>query len=58
MRKRKSQQHREVDSQATDRNTTEEPLLRIDQLEPRLTPDGWGGHPNNNPPGGQVGWGC
>jgi hypothetical protein len=45
---------------APERATTEEPPLVIDELEPRLTPDGWGGsgNSNNNPPGGQVGWGC
>jgi hypothetical protein len=35
-------------------------LLLIEELEPRLTPDGPFGSSNNNgqPPGGQVGWGC
>jgi hypothetical protein len=35
-------------------------LLGIEELEARLTPDGWSpGNPHNsNPPGGQVGWGC
>jgi hypothetical protein len=32
-------------------------LLAIEELEPRLTPDGY--YPYNpNPPGRQVGWGC
>jgi hypothetical protein len=51
----------EVDGQPDNLFLTEEPLLMIDELEPRLTPDGWGGNGhsnNNNPPGGQVGWGC
>jgi hypothetical protein len=50
----------QVDGQLADPFMTEEPLLSIDELEPRLTPDGWGGNgqSNNNPPGGQVGWGC
>jgi hypothetical protein len=50
----------EVDGQPGNLFLTEEPLLMIDELEPRLTPDGWGGsgNSNNNPPGGQVGWGC
>jgi hypothetical protein len=29
--------------------------LSIEELEPRLTPDGWGPPP---PPDRQVGWGC
>jgi hypothetical protein len=29
-------------------------LLAIQELEARLTPDGW----PPPPPGGQVGWGC
>jgi hypothetical protein len=44
-----------------DAGTDEEaPLLLIDELEPRLTPDSpFGSSPNNNqPPSGQVGWGC
>jgi hypothetical protein len=50
----------EVDRQPTNPCTTEAPLLLIDELEPRLTPDGWSppGSPHNNPPSGQVGWGC
>jgi hypothetical protein len=34
--------------------------LLIEELEPRLTPDGPFGSSthNNEPPGGQVGWGC
>jgi hypothetical protein len=35
--------------------------LSIDELEPRLTPDGWPGGGQSSPPtppGGQVGWGC
>jgi hypothetical protein len=42
--------------------------LSIEELEPRLTPDGWGWpgwgqHPSNStppppPPDRQVGWGC
>jgi hypothetical protein len=35
--------------------------LAIDELEPRLTPDGWPGGGQSSPPsppGGQVGWGC
>jgi hypothetical protein len=42
---------------ATETSTTEEPLLRIDELEPRLTPDGYNPY-NSNPPHRQVGWGC
>jgi hypothetical protein len=32
-------------------------LLAIEELEPRLTPDGYNPY-NSNPPGRQVGWGC
>jgi hypothetical protein len=32
-------------------------LLAIEELEPRLTPDGYNPY-NPNPPGRQVGWGC
>jgi hypothetical protein len=37
--------------------------LLIEELEPRLTPDGWGWgqHPSSSPPpppDRQVGWGC
>ena len=52
----------EVDGQPGNLFLPEEPLLMINELEPRLTPDGWGGNGhsnnNNNPPNGQVGWGC
>jgi hypothetical protein len=63
--KRRSQQPAnlfpEITAPTTDPRPTEEPLLTICELEPRLTPDGWGpggNSHNNNPPGGQVGWGC
>jgi hypothetical protein len=45
----------EVPARTMDGSTAEEaPLLLIDELEPRLTPDGyfW------PPPDKQVGWGC
>lgn len=64
MRTRKSRPPTDVwqqdDGQPGNMFLTEEPLLMINELEPRLTPDGWGGNGNNNnnPPGGQVGWGC
>lgn len=35
--------------------------LSIEELEPRLTPDGWGWPPSTStppPPARQVGWGC
>jgi hypothetical protein len=35
--------------------------LSIEELEPRLTPDGWGWSPSTStppPPPRQVGWGC
>jgi hypothetical protein len=46
----------EVPARTMDESTAEEvPLLLIDELEARLTPDGpFPPHP----PGGQVGWGC
>jgi hypothetical protein len=65
MKRAESQQRvdvwQEVHGLTSDLGASEEPLLVISELEPRLTPDGWGssgnGH-NSNPPGGQVGWGC
>jgi hypothetical protein len=49
----------ETPARATEQSTAEEAVLRIDELEARLTPDGpFGSPPNNNPPSGQVGWGC
>jgi hypothetical protein len=48
---------RETTEHPTETSTTEEPLLRIDELEPRLTPDGYYPY-NSNPPHRQVGWGC
>jgi hypothetical protein len=62
--KRKTEQPadawQQVPMTTTDPSTPEEPLLMIFELEPRLTPDGWGSGAgsNNHPPGGQVGWGC
>ena len=51
----------EAPERAMDECTAEEaPLLLIDELEPRLTPDSPFGSSMNNspPPSGQVGWGC
>jgi hypothetical protein len=51
----------EVVAWTVDESTVEEvPLLLIDELEARLTPDSPFGSSMNNsqPPGGQVGWGC
>jgi hypothetical protein len=43
-------------AQTVERSTAEDvPLLLIDELEPRLTPDGV--FPPG-PPSKQVGWGC
>jgi hypothetical protein len=51
----------EVPARTMDGSTAEEaPLLLIDELEPRLTPDSPFGSSMNNspPPSRQVGWGC
>lgn len=46
----------EAPAGAAEQSTTEEcPLLLVDELEPRLNPDG---HFPPPPPGWQVGWGC
>jgi hypothetical protein len=47
-------------ARTTEPSATDAPLLMIEELEPRLTPDGPFGSSTNNsqPPGGQVGWGC
>jgi hypothetical protein len=42
-----------------DAGPAEEAVLRIDELEARLTPDGpFGSSADNGPPNRQVGWGC
>jgi hypothetical protein len=56
-RKQTADSLQETPAFATETNTTEELLLRIDELEPRLTPDGYNPY-NSEPPHRQVGWGC
>lgn len=48
---------RETTEHPTETSTTEAPTLRIDELEARLTPDGYYPY-NSEPPHRQVGWGC
>jgi hypothetical protein len=48
----------ETSARTTEPGTiAERDLLAIEELEPRLTPDGYDPY-NPNPPGRQVGWGC